>query len=72
MDFTERLKAARLDADMTQAALAAQIGISQKQYGRYETGVNEMPLHYLVPLCRLLGVSADYLLGLPRGLEWPR
>ena len=54
MDYTERLRALRTDSDMSQAAIAAAIGIDQKQYSRYETGTN------------------DYLLGLPKGLSWPR
>lgn len=72
MEFTDRLKAARLDADLTQAAVGQALRIPQKQYSRYETGTNEMPLHYLKEVCRILGVSADYLLGLPKGLLWPR
>lgn len=72
MEFKDRIRAARLDADMTQAAIGAILGIPQKQYSRYETGANEMPLHYLVEFCKIVGVSADYLLGLPRGLTWPR
>lgn len=72
MEFTDRLKAARQDADLTQAAIGLALGIPQKQYSRYETGANEMPLHYLVKVCQILGVSSDYLLGLPKGLSWPR
>lgn len=72
MEYTDRLKAVRVDHDESQAALAAAIGISQKQYSRYEIGTNELPLRYLVRICVHYGVSADYLLGLPRGLEWPR
>jgi len=72
MTFQDRLRAARADADLTQAEIGRRLGIPQKQYSRYETGANEMPLHYLGPVCTLLGVSADYLLGLPKGLHWPR
>lgn len=72
MDYTERLRALRTDSDMSQAAIAAAIGIDQKQYSRYETGTNELPLRYLMKLCQVYGVSADYILGLPRGLSWPR
>ena len=72
MDYTERLRALRTDSDMSQAARAAAIGIDQKQYSRYETGTNELPLRYLMKLCQVYGVSADYLLGLPKGLSWPR
>ena len=72
MDYTQRLRDLRADHDMSQAAIAATIGIDQKQYSRYETGINELPLRYLVKLCQVYQVSADYLLGLPRGLSWPR
>lgn len=72
MDYMERLRALRTDSDMSQAAIAAAIGIDQKQYSRYETGTNELPLRYLMKLCQVYGVSADYLLGLPKGLSWPR
>lgn len=76
MDYTQRLRDLRADHDMSQAAIAAAIGIDQKQYSRYETGINELPLRYLVKLCQVYQVSADYLLGLPRGLSrttrcWP-
>lgn len=72
MDYTDRLKALRADHDESQATLAQAIGIPQNQYSRYEVGTNELPLRYLVKLCQHYQVSADYLLGLPKGLEWPR
>ncbi|MDU3779784.1 MAG: helix-turn-helix transcriptional regulator [Flavonifractor plautii] len=62
MDYTQRLRDLRADHDMSQAAIAAAIGIDQKQYSRYETGINELPLRYLVKLCQVYQVSADYLL----------
>lgn len=72
MDYTQRLRDLRADHDMSQAAIAAAIGIDQKQYSRYEQGAQEMGIAKLRALCLALGVSADYLLGLPRGLSWPR
>lgn len=65
-------EAARLDADVEQKELARLLGITQQQYSLYETGRRRLPAEMLAPLCRALGVSADYLLGLPRGLSWPR
>lgn len=72
MKFHERLRETRSDLDKTQADIATALGIPQQQYSRYECGQNEMPLRYLGVVCETLGVSADYLLGLPKGLEWPR
>lgn len=57
---------------MTQAELAAMLGTTRQQVGKYETGRQEMTAGKLAALCRALGVSADYLLGLPKGLPWPR
>lgn len=48
------------------------IHLYEWQYSLYETGRRRLPAEMLAPLCRALGVSADYLLGLPRGLSWPR
>ena len=71
MELHDRLKAAREDADLTQAQVAEQTGIARRQYIRYEQGAQEMGIAKLRALCLALGVSADYLLGLPRGLSWP-
>lgn len=72
MTIGERIKATRIDLDMTQAQVAAALNIPQQQYSRYETGKNEIPARYIEEISRVLGVSSDYLLGLPKGLPWPR
>ena len=72
MTTPERIRATRMDSDITQAYMAHTLKIPQQQYSRYETGRNEIPTRYLVEICRILNVSADYLLGLPKGLPWPR
>jgi len=48
------------------------IGTTQQVYYRYEKGINELPLHHLQTLCAYYNASADYILGLPKGLRWPR
>ena len=62
----------RTDHDETQRQLAAAIGYHQVQIARYETGFNTPPIAYLVKFSEHYHVSADYLLGLPRDLVWPR
>lgn len=68
----DRIRDARKDADMGQKEIAQILGITQQQYSLYETGRRSMPAEYLPAICRALGVSSDYLLGLPPGLPWPR
>lgn len=72
MQFYERLKEIRQDKDKTQKEIADLLKIDQSYYSKYERGQHPMPIDYLTTLCEYYGVSADYVLGLPRGLAWPR
>ena len=62
----------REDHDKTQAEIAAGLGIEQTIYSRYERGVHPLPLRHLKKLCQYYGVSADYILGLPDNLSYPK
>jgi len=64
MEYINRMKNLREDADFTQEYVAHFLGTSQTMYARYERGANEMPIRHLLSLCKLYHVSADYLLGL--------
>lgn len=68
----EKMVAIRIDADETQRELANKIGWHQVQIARYEKGHVTPPISYLEKFCEHYQVSADYLLGLPKGLKWPR
>lgn len=72
MDYIERIKIVRKDKKETQAQTAAVLNLIQQQYSRYESGKNELPIRYLVELCKHWNISADYILGLidiPRELN---
>jgi len=64
INYIQRMRDLREDSDRTQQNLADYLGTSQTMYARYERGANELPIRHLVSLCKLYGVSADYLLGL--------
>lgn len=68
----ERLKNLRIDNDDTQRSLAKKIGYHHIQIAKYETGINTPPVSYIIEICKIYNVSADYILGLPKGLNWPR
>ena len=53
----------REDNDLSQAALAKMIGMSQTGYSKYETGENDIPTAILIQLARIYHTSIDYLLG---------
>ena len=64
MKYVKRIRDLREDHDMTQKEVATALGTSQTMYARYERGANELPIRHLIKLCKLYGVSADYILGL--------
>ena len=48
--YLPRLRDLREDHDMTQAQIAAILGIDQRVYSIYETGKRDIPLPHLVTL----------------------
>ena len=63
MYIYHRLKDLREDADKTQTEVAEILPMKQQQYARYESGVQEIPLHHYYYACQVLSGIA----GLPRG-----
>lgn len=72
MEYFNRIKDLRRDHDLSQKAVADILNTSQSYYSEYELGKRPLPIQHLRTLCIYYNVSADYILGLPRGLEWPR
>lgn len=64
MYFYQRLKDLREDNDKTQSEIASVLKIKQQQYARYESGLQEIPLHHIITLAKYYNVSLDYLTGL--------
>lgn len=60
----ERLAEMRKDHGDTQAALAARLGVSLPTVRAWEQEKSSPSHEMLVAICRLYGVSSDYLLGL--------
>ena len=56
------IRALRKENNLTQKALAEQIGVSQKAIDSWERGVNEPKASYIIRLADYFHVSADYLL----------
>jgi transcriptional regulator with XRE-family HTH domain len=64
MQFYQRLRDVREDAEKKQPEIAALLGISQQHYSMYERGVRELPMHHFITLARYYNISLDYLAGL--------
>ena len=62
--FSERLKTVLKESGVSQSEFAKKIGMSQSVVNNYCTGKREPTLDSLIVICKALGESADYLLGI--------
>ena len=72
MTINERIEALIEDNDTHLEKLANYLQVTSRQLAKWRKGEAEMGIYKLQKLCEYFGVSADYILGLPRGLNWPR
>ena len=61
--FSERLKAARKKAGLTQVKLAQSVGVGKGAVGNWETAVNGTDPEMLRKLAKILGTTENYLSG---------
>ena len=61
--FSQTLSALRRQRNLSQRAVAADLGISQALLSHYENGAREPGLQFVCRACDYYGVTADYLLG---------
>ena len=67
----EKIKAFREDLDMNQTELGKMVNMTQRKISYIECGKYEPSIEDIKALCNFFKVSADYLLGLKKGLEYP-
>ena len=70
MEYYERIKNLRIDADKSQKEIADILKTGQSYYAKYENGHRSLPIERLRELCVYYNVSADYILGLPKGMPY--
>ncbi len=61
--YPERIRELRQDNDLTQKEVADILKVAQTTYSQYELYKRPMPIECLMILCKLYGVSADFILG---------
>jgi DNA-binding XRE family transcriptional regulator len=65
--FGENLRAARLKADLSQAELAAQTGLTQQYLSLIETGYKNVTLRTMEALAKVVGQEVSAMLRRPGG-----
>lgn len=71
MDYVDRLKELRTDKQLDQNDIADLLYCQQSTVSRYECRRIRYEVEDIIKLCEFYGVSADYILGLPKGLKYP-
>ena len=71
-EYGEIIKELRESKGLSQKDIATVLHTTQSYYSEYELGKRALPIQHLKTICILYGVSADYILGLSKGLKWPR
>lgn len=62
--FQKRIKELRMQAGLSQKALAEKLFISQQSVGKWESGISKPSPETLPKLASLFNVTTDYLLGI--------
>lgn len=72
MDYVDRLTAIRQDRDISQKEIARILNCQQSAISKYERKLREYKIKDIIILCEFYNVSADYILGLPDDMPYPK
>lgn len=62
MTLNERISIARKQSGLSQEQLGEKLGVSRQAVSKWETGQTNPDVAYVAEMCRLFGVSSDWLL----------
>ena len=72
LTFAEKIRLLREEKELNQTELGLAVGMTQRKISYLENGKYEPSLDDIRALCRFFHVSADYLLGFPKPLPYPK
>lgn len=72
LTFGEKLRLLRENRELNQADLGSQINMTQRKISYMENNKYEPSLEDIKAICAFFNVSADYLLGFPKHLPYPK
>ena len=72
LTFGEKLKLLREEHELNQTELGKLLGMTQRKVSYLERGQYEPSIQDIKAICTYFKVSADYLLGFPKPLPYPK
>ena len=71
LTFGEKVRLLRENRELNQTQLGDAVGMTQRKISYIENDKYEPGIDDIRALCKFFQVSADYLLGFPKGLPYP-
>ena len=72
LSFGEKIRLLREERELNQTDLGKAVGMTQRKISYMENDRYEPGMDDIRALCRYFNVSADYLLGFPKQLPYPK
>lgn len=72
LTFGEKIKLLREEYELNQTELGKAVNMTQRKISYMENNRYEPSMDDIKALCRFFNVSADYLLGFPKNLPFPK
>lgn len=72
LTFGEKIRLLREERELNQTELGKAVNMTQRRISYIERDRYEPSMEDIRALCRFFNVSADYLLGFPRNLPYPK
>ena len=66
----DKIKELREKSGYSQSQLAKKLDVTRSSVNAWEMGLSTPTTQYIVALCKLFHVSADYILGIENGLTF--
>ena len=68
----EKIRLLREDKELNQTELGKAVNMTQRKISYLENDKYEPSMEDIKALCRFFNVSADYLLGFPKNMPYPK
>ena len=72
LTFGEKIRLLREEKELNQTQLGNEVQMTQRKVSYIECGKYEPSMEDIRTLCKFFQISADYLLGFPKNLPYPK
>jgi transcriptional regulator with XRE-family HTH domain len=72
LTFGEKIRLLRENKELNQTQLGAAVNMTQRKISYIENDKYEPSIEDIRAFCKFFHISADYLLGFPKNLQYPR